>query len=134
MEGPARSIAEPQLKFAEVKPVDNLYGYKPRDSGQRCEGLYEPAVSAPSISLVDLTFGGVPVPDAYKFIRLGAAPRSADRANVVVIGVALVPDTFYRVHGSLKSGTGFSIPVSNVIRPGGLGAYDIGFVGLAGNV
>ena len=119
--------AEP-WKCATVSPISGPLGYQHRGDGSRCEGLYEPTVSSQRIDLLNLT-NAIPRSGSPKFAQISVPSSLTDVAGLHVVGLSLVPDTFYRLDAPISPARPAMIPTSDVIMPGGLDLSQLGFVG-----
>jgi hypothetical protein len=123
---------------AKVEPIGGPLGYQRRGGGQRCEGFYQPSVSGERIDLLSLTYTRPKNVESLSFLHIQAVvrdkPAPSDAVTVHVVGLSLVPDTFYRLDAVLSAkAPSTTLPLSQVIGPGQLDVSQIGFVGYSSN-
>lgn len=127
-----QSASASPWKCVDVSPVSGPLGYQLRSQGARCEGLYQPSVSSQRIELINLT-NAIVTNRGARFIQVGTA-ASLNNGGVQIVGLSLVPDTFYRLDAPIPPGRQLMVPVADVVEPAALDFSQLGFVGYSGTV
>jgi hypothetical protein len=111
-----------------VRPTAGTYGYRERDGDARCEGFYEPQVSATGLELVSATIGSItfePATHDRAIIEVPSLPiESADAIAVRIVALPL--GLHYRLDARARPGSTLTWPLGAVVEPSRLKSTDLG--------
>ena len=110
-----------------VSPQFGPLGYQKRDDN-RCEGLYNPAVSAPSIEILSATLESALPSKSAQVVTL-QVPGLGVASNIHVVGRSLVPDVDYRLDALLTLSEPILKFSVDIAKRSGLDLSQIGFWG-----
>ncbi len=99
------ACAGPCQKLLSPDPIAERDGYKERDGGQRCEGIYTSPVAGESVEIVSLTQGRL----AYEFghsapLSIALAIPSANSTAIHVRAVGIPERLYYEMDADVPNG------------------------------
>lgn len=123
----AAASAGPCQKSLSPDPIAERDGYKERDGGQRCEGMYTSPVAGESIEMVSFSEGLL----SYDFgasapLLISLAITPASQAPVQVRAVGIPERLYYEMDADLPGGPGLVWPIKEVVIPEHIAPTDIG--------
>lgn len=124
---PDCSWAGPCQKSLSPDPIVERDGYKERDGGQRCEGIYTSPVAGKSVQVVSLTQGRLSYDfgqSAPLFITLAITP--ANPAPIHVRAVGIPERLYYEMDADMPHGRALDWPIKEVVIPERIAPTDIG--------
>jgi len=116
-----------------LKPVDGTYGYQPRQSGMRCEGLYASDIGS-KFELVSFLIGDLAYDLSPNGTILIRTPRIAGFSSdtVYVRALALPPGTYYQMDTVMPTTGRMDWPMRDVLWPSRLKHFYIGLFAWTG--
>jgi len=108
-------------------PIAERDGYKERDGGQRCEGIYTSPVAGESVEIVSLSQGRLSYDfgqSAPLWITLATTPRNPAPIHVRAVGI---PERlYYELDAEMSGGRALVWPIKEVVIPEHIASTDIG--------
>jgi hypothetical protein len=119
--------AGPCQKSLSPDPIAERDGYRERDGGQRCEGIYTSPVAGESVEIVSFSQGHL----TYDFSQSGPlsitlAIKPANPAQVHVRAVGIPERLYYEMDADLPGGGALVWPIKEVVVPERIAPTDIG--------
>jgi len=113
----------------DLTPERNMLGYKIRESGNRCEGLYRSPVSS-SLEIVGYRQGNSPLSSEQNKLIVSAPPLKQLAVKVLNIRAEAIPlDTYYRMDAVVKEDQPLTWPLNEVVIPAGISPDELGIFG-----
>jgi len=108
-------------------PIAERDGYKERDGGQRCEGIYTSPVAGESVQIVSLSQGRL----SYDFgqsapLLISLAITPASPAPIHVRAVGIPERLYYEMDADISGGRAVIWPIKEVVIPEHIAPADIG--------
>jgi hypothetical protein len=119
--------AGPCQKSLSPDPIAERDGYKERDGGKRCEGIYTSPVAGESVQIVSLTQGRL----SYDFgqsapLLVTLAITPANPAPIHVRAVGIPERLYYELDADMPGGRALDWPIKEVVIPQRIAPTDIG--------
>ena len=131
--------AGPCQKSLSPDPIAESDGYRERDGGRRCEGIYTSPVAGESVEIVSLSQGRLsydPGRSGPLFITLAIKPTNPALVHIRVVGI---PERlYYEMDADIAASATLIWPIKEVVVPERIAAADIGVyafhAGVGGNL
>lgn len=130
--------AGPCQKSLSPDPIAESDGYRERDGGKRCEGIYTSPVAGESIEIVSLSQGHLSYDlgrSAPLFVTLSIKPTN--QATVHIRAVGIPERLYYEMDADIPVGAALTWPINEVVVRERIAAADIGVyafhAGVGGN-
>jgi hypothetical protein len=119
--------AGPCQRYLSPDPIAERDGYRERDGGQRCEGIYTSPVAGESVEIASLTQGRL----SYDFTQSGplwiTLPiKPANLAPVHVRAVGIPERLYYEMDADMTGSVPLVWPIKEVVVPERIAPADIG--------
>jgi hypothetical protein len=119
--------AGPCQRSLSPDPIAEQDGYKERDGGERCEGIYISPVAGESVQIVSLSQGRLFYDFAQSaplLISLAITPSNPARIHVRAVGI---PERlYYEMDAEMSGGRALAWPIREVVVPEHIAPTDIG--------
>jgi hypothetical protein len=120
-------VCEPCQKSLSPDPIAEQDGYRERDGGRRCEGIYTSPVAGESVQIVSLSEGRL----SYDFsqsapLLISLAITPASPAPIHVRAVGIPERLYYEMDANLSDGPALVWPIKEVVIPERIAPTDIG--------
>jgi hypothetical protein len=119
--------ASPCQKSLSPDPIAERDGYRERDGGQRCEGIYTSPVAGESVQIVSMSQGRL----SYDFgqsapLLISLAITPASPAPIHVRAVGIPERLYYEMDADMLGGRALVWPIKEVVIPEHIAPTDIG--------